>query len=46
LVAAAAAVAMALGSSAQRAAGLVVLAVTVARLAARRGALRGAAPWS
>jgi hypothetical protein len=44
--AAGAVVAMALGSPAQRVAGLVVLAVTAARLAARRGRRRGAAPWS
>ncbi len=41
-----AAVAMALGSPAQRLVGLTVLAVTTARLAALRRARRGAAPWS
>jgi hypothetical protein len=44
--AATAVVAVALGSPAQRAAGLVVLAVTAARLAAIRAAHRGAGPWS
>jgi ABC-type branched-subunit amino acid transport system permease subunit len=44
--AAAAVVAMALGSPAQRLAGLVVLAVTAARLAAIRAAHKGAGPWS
>jgi ABC-type branched-subunit amino acid transport system permease subunit len=44
--AAAAVVAMALGSPAQRLAGLVVLAVTAARVAAIRAAHKGAGPWS
>ena len=43
---AAAAVAMALGGPAQRLVGVAVLAVTAARLAARRHARRGATPWS
>lgn len=41
-----AAVALLLGGPAQRLIGLAVLAVTAARLAALRGARRGAAPWS
>jgi hypothetical protein len=41
-----AAVAMALGDPAQRLVGLAVLAVILVRLAAARGARRGAAPWS
>jgi ABC-type branched-subunit amino acid transport system permease subunit len=44
--AAAAVVALVLGGPAQRVAGLVVLAVTAARLAAIRAAARGAEPWS
>jgi len=44
--AAAAVLALALGGPAQRLAGLVVLAVIAARLAAIRAARRGAAPWS
>lgn len=41
-----AAIALVLGSPAQRLLGLAVLAVTAARLAALRGARRGAGPWS
>ena len=44
--AATAVLALALGSPAQRLAGLVVLAVTAARLAAIRAAHKGAGPWS
>jgi len=44
--AAAAVVAMALGGPAQRLTGLVVLAVTFLRLAALRGARKGAKSWS
>jgi hypothetical protein len=44
--AAAAVLALALGSPAQRVAGLVVLAVTAARLAAIRAADKGTRPWS
>ena len=44
--AAGAAVALLLGGPAQRLAGVAVLALTVARLAALRGARRGAGPWS
>ena len=44
--AAAAVLALALGGPAQRLAGLAVLAVTAARLAAVRATTRGAAPWS
>ena len=44
--AAAAVLALALGGPAQRLAGLVVLAVTAARLAAARAATRRATPWS
>ena len=42
----AAVLALALGGPAQRVAGLVVLAVTAARLAAIRAAHKGAGPWS
>jgi hypothetical protein len=41
-----AAIALVLGSPAQRLLGLAVLAVTAARLTALRGARRGAGPWS
>jgi hypothetical protein len=41
-----AAIALLLGGPAQRLLGLAVLAVTAARLAALRGARRGAVPWS
>jgi hypothetical protein len=41
-----AAIALVLGSPAQRLLGLAVLAVTAVRLAALRGARRGAGPWS
>ena len=41
-----AAVALFIGSPAQRLLGLAVVAVTVARLAALRGARKGAARWS
>ena len=44
--AAAAVLAMVLGGPAQRLVGLVVLAVTAARLAAIRAAAKGAGPWS
>ena len=44
--AAGAVLAMLLGGPAQRLVGLAVLAVTAARLAALRGARRGAGPWS
>ena len=44
--AAAAVLALVLGGPAQRLAGLAVLAVTAARLAARHHARRGATPWS
>jgi hypothetical protein len=44
--AAGAAVALALGSPAQRLAGLAVLAVTAARLTAVAATRRGVAPWS
>jgi ABC-type branched-subunit amino acid transport system permease subunit len=43
---AAAAVALLLGGPVQRLAGLAVLAVTAARLAAIRAAHKGAGPWS
>ena len=43
---AAAVVALTLGGPAQRLAGLAVLAVTAARLAAIRAAAAGADPWS
>jgi fatty acid desaturase len=46
VVYAAALVAMALGGPAQRLIGLVVLAVTFLRLAALRGARKGAKSWS
>jgi fatty acid desaturase len=41
-----AAIALVLGSPAQRLLGLAVLAVTAVRLTALRGAHRGAGPWS
>jgi ABC-type branched-subunit amino acid transport system permease subunit len=44
--AAAAVLALALGGPAQRLAGLAVLALTAARLAAIRAAGKGAGPWS
>jgi len=44
--AAGAVVALLLGDPAQRLVGLGVVAVTAARLAARRAVRRGAAPWS